>query len=332
MNTHSALVPATGPALLDPLAKIARRNGFTVERDGNAMVIDAPLGRVAFDPSGTSTRLTLTANTPAELQLLTDLYAGRLTDLALDQPVAWDAPKASMPLNQIIATVIGVLPLSPNFARLRLSGDFSTFAKPDTGLHFRLLLHPDTTGWPTLDAGGLTQWPGGVGTWHRPPYTVRRISAEGTWIDVDIVLHAGGRVTDWCDMVAPGDEVALHGPSGSKQPTASWLGLLGDETALPVILRIIEDAPAGTKGRAVVAVRHPDDAQAITTQADIPITWVDMADESLLIQALDTLDIPETDRHILFAAERAQANIARDILRDRGLSGAEAKAASYWTK
>ena len=332
MNTHSALVPATGPALLDPLAKIATRNGFTVARDGNAMVIDAPLGRVAFDPSGTSTRLTLTANTPAELQLLTDLYAGRLTDLALDQPIAWDAPKASMPLNQIIATVIGVLPLSPNFARLRLSGDFSTFTKPDTGLHFRLLLHPDAPGWPTLDAGGLTQWPGGIGTWHRPPYTVRRISAEGTWIDVDIVLHAGGRVTNWCDVIAPGDEVALHGPSGSKQPTASWLGLIGDETALPVILRMIEDAPAGTTGQAVIAIRSADDAQEAQTKADIPITWVDMADNGALIHALNSFDIPDTDRHILFAAERSQATAARDILRDRRLSGAEAKAASYWTK
>ena len=331
-NSHSALVAMTGPALLDPLAAIAERNGVGVDRRGNAMIIDAPLGDVRFDPTDKGTKLTLTAPTPAELQLLTDLYAQRLSDLSLGVPITWTSRAGRMPLNQTVAAVIGVLPLSPNFARLRLAGDFKAFKTANAGLHFRLLLNPDAQGWPSLDGDGLTQWPGGIETWHRPPYTVRRISDQGTWIDVDIVLHAGGRVTDWCDLIAPGDEVALHGPSGSKQPNAKWLGLIGDETALPVILRMIEDAPKGTAGQAFIATRHPDDAQQIETQADIGITWLDMADDGALLSALDKLDVPGTDRHIFFAAERTVAAQARDWLHWRGLAGRGSKAAAYWSR
>ncbi|MEM6891557.1 MAG: hypothetical protein AAF636_26065 [Pseudomonadota bacterium] len=43
------------------------------------MVIEAPLGRLAFDPADAGKLLTLSANKPAEPKLLTGLYAGRLT-------------------------------------------------------------------------------------------------------------------------------------------------------------------------------------------------------------------------------------------------------------
>lgn len=57
-----------------------------------------------------------------------------------------------------------------------------------------------------------------------------------------------------------------------------------------------------------------------------------MNDEDALIYALNRLDVPETDRHILFAAERSQAAEARDWLHLRGLTGPHAKAAAYWTR
>ncbi|MEQ3710424.1 MAG: siderophore-interacting protein [Tateyamaria sp.] len=331
-NSRSATVAITGPSLLDPLAAIAQRSGFGVKRLGDAMTIDAPLGDVRFDPTENGTELTLTARTPAELQLLTDLYAQRLKDLSLGVPITWAQHTGGMPLNQIVGTVISIRALSPSFARLRLAGDFKAFKQPNAGLHLRLLLHPDSPEWPTLDANGLTQWPCGIASWHRPPYTVRRICAQGTWIDVDIVLHAGGRVTEWCDRVAPGDEVALHGPSGSKQPNAKWLGLIGDETALPVILRIIENAATDTKGQAFIATRHPSDAQQIETQTDIELSWLDMNDDQALLDALNQLIVPDTDRHIFFAAERNFAAQARNWLTQNKLVGPGSKAAAYWTR
>lgn len=331
MNTHGANIAAEGFELLATLAEIAEKNGFAVSRKPEKLLIDAPLGRVHFEKSRHGTRMTVSAGTPAELQLLTDLYAERIANIAPAVSVEWDKKQAQAPLNQTMATVLGVLPLSPNFARIRLAGDFSAFAEPNVGLHFRFLLHPSQNEWPFLDAGGLTQWPGGIKSWHRPPYTVRRISENAEWIDVDIVLHSGGRVTNWCDEVGPGDEVALHGPSGSKRPKAKWLGLFGDETALPVILRILEDAPADTSGKAVIAIRDSKDAQTVSNGTGIEVTWVDMADTDALLNELRTLQLPPDERHVFFAAERAQSVAAREVMRDLGLAQFECKAASYWT-
>ncbi|MEM7269397.1 MAG: siderophore-interacting protein, partial [Pseudomonadota bacterium] len=220
--------------------------------------------------------------------------------------------------------------ISPNFARVRLSGDFSAFLRPGAGLHFRLLFSQTGADWPTLDERGLTQWPDGPASWHRPPYTVRRMGPDADWIDVDIVLHEGGRVTDWCAVVEPGEEIALHGPSGKTQPTAKWLGLIGDETALPVILRMVEDAPDGTTGQAIVLVRDLEDAQTVETASSVQIDWRLMQDNDApeLIRELNT---PADDLYIFFAAERAQATQARAIYKELGLSPKAVKAASYWT-
>ncbi|MEO0864231.1 MAG: hypothetical protein AAFY39_06525, partial [Pseudomonadota bacterium] len=76
--TNRAFVPVTGPSLLDPFAAISEHNGFDVDHRGDAIVIDASLGAARFDPRAQGTQLILNTRTPAELQLLTDLFAQRL--------------------------------------------------------------------------------------------------------------------------------------------------------------------------------------------------------------------------------------------------------------
>lgn len=214
--------------------------------------------------------------------------------------------------------------------RLRLAGDFSSFARPGAGLHFRMLFNADGLDWPTLDHRGITRWPGGVNQWHRPPYTRRRLSPEADWLDVDIVLHSGGRVTDWAQQVSTGTEIALHGPSGGTQPTANWLGMIGDETALPVIMRMIEDAPTGTQGQARILLRDPLDAQKLQTASDITLTWGSMAELADPAQLLARIQPTCEDYYLFFAAERSQAEAARKAFKASGLPTKRVKAASYW--
>ncbi|MEM8578325.1 MAG: siderophore-interacting protein [Pseudomonadota bacterium] len=329
MKQHGALIAGRGADLLDPLAQIAERAGFPVRRAGDTMQIDAPLGRAGFTPEADGTRLVLEAKTAAELQLFTDLYAQRLGKVHPGLTVVWDKSAGRQPLNQVIARLSGKTRLSPNFTRLRLEGDFAAFT-PQAGLHFRLLIPPAAGGWPERDEAGLTRWPGGVESWHRPPYTVRRIAPDRSWIDVDIVLHSGGRVTDWCAALKPGAEVGLHGPSGSKQPEAPWLGLFGDETALPVIARILEDAPRETEGHALIALRDPADAQDIAAPPGVTVAWADMADDRALLDGAAALAPPGSAHHIFFAAERSLASQARELFKSRGDTAA--RAVSYWTR
>ena len=133
----------------------------------------------------------------------------------------WIALPEKHPLNQTRTGDLSCKQISPTFMRMRLIGDFSAYALPLAGLHFRFLLGPNGSDLPTLDEKGLTEWPSGLAAWYRPVFTVRRIADTNDWIDVYIALHESGRTTHWCRSVLPGTIVRLNGPSGSKMPIAS---------------------------------------------------------------------------------------------------------------
>ncbi|MEO1406296.1 MAG: siderophore-interacting protein, partial [Pseudomonadota bacterium] len=332
VSEHRAyLAVAPGP-VFDKLSDIAKKNGFDVHRNDETMRIDAPLGTVDMQSHKTGTEVAFAARTAAELQLLKELYAQRFSALGFDDGIRWSGSGERIPLNQTLCQVERSEQISPNFQRVRLSGDFQTYAGEGVGLHFRFLFGPDGAGWPTLDANGLTDWPGGMKAWHRPSYTVRKMSPDCDWIDVDIVLHEGGRVTEWSRHAQRGDAIALHGPSGSKQPVAGHLALFGDETALPVILQIVETAPSCTKGHAILLVSDMRDAQAVETASAIEVEWSSSMGLVTVKSCLASLEFPVDDRHFFFAGERASAADMRATFLAHGLNSSEFKSASYWTR
>ncbi|MDB5665526.1 siderophore-interacting protein [Cypionkella sp.] len=106
----------------------------------------------------------------------------------------------------------------------RLTGtDLSRF--PQGGLHFRLLLprlgHAPL--WPRIAADGRTEWPEGPDAMNRPVYTVRDIDPAGAWLDLDVYLHEGGRVTEWTQNAMQGTWVGLMDSSGREAPEAAWV-------------------------------------------------------------------------------------------------------------
>lgn len=332
MSEHAAHLTVALEPVFEKLSDIALQNGFAVERSEHALCIDAPLGRVELSAEKDGTKVSFSAKSGPELQLLKDLYSGRFEKLGFDTDIKWTSPASGMPLNQTLCEITDSTRISPGFQRVRLAGNFGAFAKPGVGLHFRLLFGPEAATWPSLDENGLTTWPGGVKAWHRPPYTVRRLSPAHDWMDVDIVLHDGGRVTEWCNTTKPGTEIALHGPSGSKQPTARHLALFGDETALPVILRIIENAPKGTTGCACIALRDVRDVQPVETTSDIAVEWSTDLGLSAFRDCIAKLDFPQDERHFFFAGEREAAAQMRDVFLAKGLTTKEFKSANYWTR
>lgn len=332
MHTRVAKLACDPQEVFDAFEALAHSNGFTSKRDRNILSVIAPLGKVTFDRDSSGVLVRFSSGTAAELQLFSDLYAQRFDKLGFGNSVKWNKVTERAPLNQILCEILAKFQISPNFARLRLKGNFQPFLDPEAGLHFRLLFGPQIGEWPFLNAGGVTQWPGGITAWHRPPYTVRRIDGDGRWIDVDVVLHEGGRVTNWYQSVQPGDTIAIHGPSGSKQPKAGWLGLFGDETALPVIAHMLERTPAATTGQATIIVRDLADRQELSMQADIDLTWLTSGDNRSIESAIDKLTIPQDDRFLFFAGERSQAAVIRQLFKEKGLESSECKSASYWTR
>lgn len=224
--------------------------------------------------------------------------------------------------------VVSVRQISPRFRRVRLAGpEVARFGAQ--GLHFRLLLPPagQLPEWPRIDAKGRTRWPEGAAALHRPVYTVRALDGEAGWLDFDIFLHEGGSVTEWSAAVRPGAEVGVIGPGGGWVPEAGHVTLVGDETALPAIARILSLLPAGARGSAHVAVAA-DDLGELPRPPGMAL--VRLGGHGALLPALEALELPATDRFVWFAAEKRLAEAARKSLRDRGLGKAEMMAAGYW--
>ncbi len=315
-------------ARLVPLVEaLAVTRGLTPEPEGDGLSLLLDSGRLRLAGTASGTELELSAIDPARLE---ELQAGadRLAGIQ-GLTIRWHrrVPEAAPRLT--VARVMSCARISPSFRRVRLAGDFARFASG--GLHFRLLFGPKGAPLPAITGTGL-DWPAGIDAWHRPPYTVRALDPAGAWLDVDIFLHEGGRVTEWTENVREGDVVALTGPGGSGLVSAPWVGFVGDETALPVILRMVEALPEEARGVAAICVADPRDAQPVRHPPGLRLDWVTPERGLTPLQVLQAIAVPEGDRFVFFAGERRQAAAARDWLARAGLERGEFRAAAYWTE
>lgn len=247
---------------------------------------------------------------------------------ALDQvggEAVWDHVEAGgLAPNVSLVVVESVTQISPIFRRVRVRGDVSRF--DSHGLHFRLLIPPEgvTPEWPRIDEKGRARWPEGKAELHRPAFTTRAIDVAAGWLDFDVFLHDGARTTEWTKTAA-GKQVGLIGPGGGWLLDVGWVGLFGDETALPAIARMLEALPAHATG---VAVVKASDLPDLPRPAGVALRRVDTPDA--LIGALRDITPPATDRYLWLAGEKTQATEARAIMKSKGVAKTEMVAAAYW--
>ncbi|HEY0214277.1 MAG TPA: siderophore-interacting protein [Paenirhodobacter sp.] len=290
------------------------------------------VGQVRLSPGGKHhTALLVRAADTAGLQVLRDFVTDTARQSGLD-PEWHERHRRGRPANLCLARVVSVETLSPAFRRITIEGP-DLAALLGGGLHFRLLLGPGGSDWPQIDEAGVTQWPGGAAVWHRPVYTVRDIDGAGavTRVGFDIFLHVGGRVSAWSETLRVGDQIGLTGPSGGDVPAKTgWIGVFGDETALPAVARILAALPGDTVGQAVISVPSAADIQALSRPAGVALRWCLRGDAEDLLDALADLRPPATDRFVFFAASRTQASRARHILGGMGLTRQEFWAQAYW--
>jgi NADPH-dependent ferric siderophore reductase len=280
------------------------------------------------------------------LQNLRDTL-GHLLDVAsegLAAGLSWHSGTAEgqPPPNFRLARVASSHQISPRFQRLRLvAEDIGFLAR--TGLHLRLLQPKDPRNpqWPRLSANGRTLWPGDAHL-HMPVYTIRAIDADAGWLDVDVFLHGNGPTCAWARNARSGDAVGLTGPGGGWLPDASRLCLGGDETALPVLARILESAAPETTGQALIEVADESEIQPMRTPQGLHLHWLRRGrDPSLCAVFAETAarmigTAPGTQ--ILFGGEKSDAQAIRSVLReteatDRARPGVARRlsVAAYWT-
>lgn len=239
-------------------------------------------------------------------------------------------------------TVTSSTQISPHMRRLRFTGDdLHRFAHG--GLHVRLLLPPAGRKpvWPLMGADGLMIWPQGEDALTIRVYTIRAIDAVRDSIDIDFVLHEGSHSpgSDFAQGAEAGAAIGMIGPGGGHVPDAGNLLLLGDDTALPAISRIIERLPPTARAKAIIEVDGPADAMA-PKPANAEIIWLyregrHPGTTGMLAEALRAMppSALSEDGFVWAGCEFSDFRAIRSILRKEwGLKRDRHLAVAYWRR
>ena len=196
---------------------------------------------------------------------------------------------------RLFRTVVGAVEvLSPSLRRIRFVGsDLEHFDDPGLDQRIKLLV-----GAAPVDLDATDDWYSawlGLADEVRPAmrtYTTRRVThtAAGSSVDVDMVVHDdAGPAGDWAARAEVGDEAMLVGPDrrfeGDPGGRAFALPagarevlLVGDETALPAVARILEDLAAadrrGLRATALVEVPTAADCLDLVAPDGAQVVWL----------------------------------------------------------
>jgi NADPH-dependent ferric siderophore reductase len=226
--------------------------------------------------------------------------------------------------------------------RITLKGaDLARFATG--GMHVRLLLprrRDVSPQWPVMGDDGRPRWPNGEDRPDVRIYTLRRVDAEAGEVDIDFVLHDGDGMPGarFAAEAMSGDIVGMTGPGGGDPPAADWVLLLGDQTALPAIARILENLPARSRAVVRIEVANAEEEQQLVSSASLDLRWLhrdDATSETLLQAALADIDWPSDGRSIFCWAGcefRDFVAIRRHFRKERGLARENHLAVAYWRR
>ncbi|WP_066519519.1 siderophore-interacting protein [Curtobacterium ammoniigenes] len=192
--------------------------------------------------------------------------------------------------------VAGIVRLSPHFLRLTLHGsELGALAVAGLDQRIKLILPVPGAGYADLPDG-----PGIWAAWRALPnarrnplrtYTIRAYRELAGELDIDIVDHGPeGAASRWLAGAAPGEEVRFIGPersdtadrtqSAAESPGVTFdrqhagpLLLVGDETALPAIARIMADLPSATVGDAILEVPTASDRLPLAQTPGVRVQW-----------------------------------------------------------
>ena len=167
-------------------------------------------------------------------------------------------------------------------------------------------------------------------------YSIRNFNPLTKTLELNIVAHGvHGPGAEWAATAQPGDRVNGVGPRGKifLNPAADWHLFLGDDTAAPASLNMLEALTNGVVGRAILEVTSDEDELA-TTAAE-HVTWLHRGDRpaydsDLLVDALTSAELPAGRGHVYIAGEvQVVAAVQRAALA-RGLAPEQLSPKAYW--
>jgi NADPH-dependent ferric siderophore reductase len=155
---------------------------------------------------------------------------------------------------------------------------------------------------------------------------------------LNIVAHGiHGPGAEWAASTRPGDRVNGVGPRGKiyLDPGADWHVFLGDETAVPGYLAMLESVPDQASGVAYLSVDSADDEMPTSASGRRSVKWLHRdgappTDSTLLEATARDMELPPGRGHVYVAGEvQVVAAIQRALLA-RGLQMEQISPKAYW--
>lgn len=313
----------------------------TVTLEERAGTIDTVYGRAELEATGKTIEARVSANDETSLGYMKLGIVHHLREFAGEVPldITWTGhgEVGVLPPYFREMRVVSAQDVTPAMRRVVLRGpNLDRFARD--GIHVRLLFPPKgrTPAWPLLGDDGCPRWPEGEDKLVTRVYTVRSLDPERGEMAVDILRHDGDATPGSAFAVGaqPGDIVGVIGPVGEGVPKARSMILLGDETAIPAIARILSAMDETATARAYIEVAGPQEEQPLPAGPNVSVEWV-MRGETTLAEIAQRLtpDDLEPGTYLWAACEFADFKAIRRHCRAvLGLKRDRHSVTAYWRR
>ena len=167
-------------------------------------------------------------------------------------------------------------------------------------------------------------------------FTPRRFDAKVLELDLEMVIHEGGTVSQWASQASPGAPAAVSGPGRGYQlsPDAAAFVLAGDETAIPAISQLLEVIPADIGIQVHIEIATPAAQFPLPDHPLATVAWHVLppgaAPGGALLPAVEQAEFPPEAR-VWCAGEAAAMHAIRNhLFKQRGLARSQATVRGYW--
>ncbi|MFD7814619.1 siderophore-interacting protein [Streptomyces sp. NPDC059785] len=170
-------------------------------------------------------------------------------------------------------------------------------------------------------------------------YTVRRVRPELGEVDIEFALHGDTPASAWARRARPGDRAGIFDMGVTYLPPdhAEWQLLVGEESALPAILAILEHAPDSLAAEVFLEVPEEADFRTdFTAPEGVRVHWLarggtDMPPGAAALEAVRSAPLRPGPFYTWAAGESGLATgVRRHLVRDRGVPKRDIAFFGYW--
>jgi len=165
--------------------------------------------------------------------------------------------------------------------------------------------------------------------------TVTPVLFDANRLDVEVVLHGHGPLSQWATSAKPGDRLAVSGTGRGYDIDETALSFLiaGDESAIPAIRTIIPALPEPAHVQVIIEVRTGEGNVELPTRPNLNVSWheqgADAPGDQLLRSIRETNHHPATQYWVAGEAAAVQ-RIRKYLFNDKKVDRSAAVVRGYW--